>query len=189
MALVQNLVTGRIIADSLEAFPSGTWGSYAETITPIEFTDGIFEGYYLNWGGFINNGTLNSFISAPYAGYTTNWGGTKSDAVLNSFTNAAYAGYTTNFGAQNVNPVPDAVNVDIDSIIDRPKDQFVYYKLKGYNPNTQTYETWVEKENITARPELFNPGAHPPTYERNVNLIAPSGNALINIIIVGRWIE
>jgi hypothetical protein len=173
----------------LESFPAGNWGCYQETISPIEFVDGYFTGNYENWGGTIRNDALNSFISAGYAGYTTNWGGTVEPGALDSFTNAAYAGYTTNFGGNVVSPVPDMSVVDIDSVIDHPKDQFIYYKFKGYNPITMTYETWIEKENITARPELFDPGGKFPTYERSPNLIAPSGAALVNITIVARWIQ
>lgn len=177
------------MSDGLEFFPGGNWGSYSTSIVPLEFTDGLFQGNYENWGGTIRESALNSFTSPGYAGYTTNWGGTPEFDILNSFTNAAYAGYTTNFGGNTVNTVPDFTVVDIDSVIDYPKDQFIYYKLKGYNPNTLSYETWVEKENITGRPELFDPGRNPPTYERGVNLIAPSGAALVNITIVARWIQ
>jgi hypothetical protein len=189
MTLVQTLLTTQIIVDSLEAFPVGNWGCYQESISPIEFVDGYFTGNYENWGGTIRNDALNSFTGPAYAGYTTNWGGTPEVGALDSFINAAYAGYTTNFGGNTINPIPDMAVVDVDSVINNPKDQFIYYKLKGYNPNTLSYETWIEKENITARPELFDPGNNPPTYERNVNLISPSGAALVNITIVARWIQ
>lgn len=190
MTLVQTLLTTQIIIDSLEVYPSGSWGCLSQTISPIEFIDGYYIGEYQNWGGFISNTSLNSFRGPGYSGYTTNWNGTIEPGALNSFKNAAYAGYTTNFGTSTVNTVPDLAVIDIDSVKDYPKAQFIYYKLKGYNPNTMAYETWVEKENITARPELFDPGAHPPTYDKGVvNLIAPSGAALVNITIVARWIQ
>lgn len=190
MTLVQILVTTPIIVDSLESFPAGNWGCFTETISPLEFIDGYYIGNNQNWGGFINIQTVDSFTGPAYSGYTTNWNGTPELEALNSFINQAYAGYTTNFGGNIVSTVPDMVVVDIDSVIDYPKDQFIYYKLKGYNPNTMTYETWVEKENITARPELFDPGANPPTYDKGVvNLTPPSGAALVNITIVARWIQ
>jgi hypothetical protein len=189
MAIVQILVTTNIMSDAPEFFPSGTWGSNSTLVAPLEFTEGTYQGNYENWGGFINNTSLNSFNNPGYAGYTTNWGGAIETDALNAFTNAAYAGYTTNFGGNVVNPIPDMSVVDINSVIDNPKDQFIYYKFKGYNPITMTYETWIEKENITGRPELFDPGGKFPTYERGPNLIAPSGAALVNITIVARWIQ
>jgi hypothetical protein len=189
MTLVQTLLTTQIIVDSPEAFPAESWGCSSVSVSLTEFVDGSYTGNYQNWGGSINNAALNSFEHPGYAGYTTNWLATPEVGALNSFTNAQYAGYTTNFGAQPVNTVPDLAVIDIDSVKDYPKDQFVYYKLKGYNPNTMTYETWVEKETITARPEVFDPGQNPPTYERSIDSIAPSGAALVNITIVARWIE
>lgn len=189
MTLVQQLLTTQIIVESRIDYPSGNWGCFSESISPIEFIDGYYIGNNETWGCTIRNEALNSFLEPTYAGYTTNWGGTPELDILDSFANAAYAGYTTNFGGNIVNPIPDMTVVDIDSVIDNPKDQFIYYKLKGYNPNTLSYETWIEKENITGRPELFDPGANPPTYERGVNLIAPSGAALFNITIVARWIQ
>lgn len=189
MTLVQTLLTTQIIVDSLEAYPSGNWGGYDELVSPVEFNDGYFEGNFQNWGGFQNTGALNLFVNAPYAGYTTNFNGSQQNGALNAFLNAQYAGYTTNFNVQNLSKAPEMGEVDYNSVIDHPKDQFVYYKLKGFNPITQTYEIWIEKEDITARPELFDLGRIPPTYERGVNLIAPSGNALVNITIVARWIQ
>lgn len=189
MTLVQMLLTTQIIVDSLEAYPSGNWGGSTISISPLEFLDGYYIGNYQNWGGFINIQTINSFTGPAYAGYTTNWNATPEIGALNAFGNAAYAGYTTNFGGNIVNPFPDMAVVDVDSVKDNPKDQFIYYKLKGYNPITMTYETWIEKENITGRPELFDPGGKFPTYERGPNLIAPSGAALVNITIVARWIQ
>jgi hypothetical protein len=189
MTLVQTLLTTQIIVDSPEAFPSGSWGCYTEDTSPLEFVDGIFTGNYQNWGGFISTTSINSFESPGYSGYTTNWAGTIEVSAINAFQNPQYAGYTTNFGTQTVNTVVDLKVVDIDSVKDYPKDQFVYYKLKGYNTTTMAFETWVEKEIITARPELFDPGQNPPTYERSVNSIAPSGAALVNITIVARWIQ
>lgn len=189
MTIAQELLTTQILLDTIEGFPSGSWGSYSESISPVEFQDGFYEGNYQNWGCFNTNTTLNLFQSPTYAGYTTNFGGIQETTMLNSFSNGAYAGYTTNFGGQNVSTIPDFTVVDYNSVIDHPKDQFLYYKLKGFNTITQTYETWIEKEDITARPELFDAGRNPPTIERDVNRIAPSGNALVNITIVARWIQ
>lgn len=190
MTLVQTLITTQIIIDSLEDYPSGSWGCFTETISPVEFADGYYQGNYQNWAGVpVSTATLSSFNAPGYAGYTTNWNATPELQALNSFINAAYAGYTTNFSAGPIVVNPDMAVVDIDSVKNYPKDQFIYYKLKGLNLNTMTYETWVEKEIITSRPELFDPGQNPPTYERTVNLIAPSGAALVNITIVARWIQ
>src|SRR5260221_12565211 len=144
MTLVQVLITTPIIVDSLEAFPSGSWGCYNESISLIEFVDGYYTGNYQNWSGTILNTTVNAFNGPAYAGYTTNWLATPEVGAINAFTNGAYAGYTTNFGGSVVS-TPLVKVVDIDSVIDYPKDQFIYYKLKGYNPNTLSYEIWIEK--------------------------------------------
>src|SRR6185369_30687 len=143
MTLVQTLITTQIIVDSLEAYPGGNWGSTTMSVSPLEFLDGYFTGNFLNWGGTININTINGFDGPAYAGYTTNWLATPELGALNAFQNAAYAGYTTNFGGSVVGTNPDLGLVDVDSVKDYPKDQFIYYKLKGYNPNTMTYETWI----------------------------------------------
>lgn len=187
MALVQIDLATLNMSNVPESFPGGHWESSASDVIAPAFALGIYEGNFLNWGGAVVS-TTNFFTSQPYAGYTTNFGAVIDAGTLNTFRGDVYQGYSTNFGAE-FNNSSELDPRDIDSVIEYPKDQFIYYKVKGYNPITQTYETWVEKEDITSRPELFDSGRHPPTIERDVNKLAPSGNALVNITIVARWIQ
>lgn len=165
------------------------WDGYT-TVVNLHFTDGRFQGNFLNWGGFDMQSTLAFFNNSPYAGYTTNFAATENSfIVVASFVNSPYAGYTTNFAGIQLLENRSEEDVDIDSVIDHPKDQRIYYKLRGYNTSTQQYETWVIVENITGRPELFDPNRNPPNVENDVYKTAPSTNSLDNITIVGRWIQ
>jgi len=166
------------------------WDGYAGT-TPIQFTDGVFQGYMLDWGSYDNQNVNSPFFNQPYAGYNSNWGGVTSDNMVDSFKNELYTGYNTNWGKYE-QPIEESLfDIDINSVIDHPKDQTIYYKLKGWNPLTSSWEAWVISENITGRPELFDPvpGRHPANVERDVFKTPPSGNNLVNIVIVSRWIE
>jgi hypothetical protein len=74
-------------------------------------------------------------------------------------------------------------------ILTWPKDQQIYYKLVGYNTNTQTFETWVIAEEIVPRTETFDPSGNFPNFDYGIFFTPPSGNQLSNIKIVGRWIQ
>jgi hypothetical protein len=101
-------------------------------------------------------------------------------------------GYGINYGGIIADPTSLINNpyfVDNQQYITWPKDQQIYYKLVGYNTQTQLFETWIITEEIIPRPELFDPTRNPPSIDYNVYFAPPSGNKLSNIKIVGRWIQ
>lgn len=195
MAITQIISLGLNITGDFHFSASDRWDGYSCVIA-TDFPEGPFQGYQLNWGVFDSQDTINPFQNQPYSGYTTNWGSAQTDGTLGAFENQTYAGYTTNWGQFDGQPVDTSINdIDMNTIIDHPKDQTIYYKLKGYNSITQQYESWIISHNITGRPALDgglfdpDPGREPPNVERDVFKTPPSGNTLSNIIIVARWIE
>ena len=188
MALVQIITSNTNLIDSPNFAPADRWDGYV-CETNNNFIAGFFQGYCLNWDGFNTLGVLNNFSNMPYSGYTTNFAGMDLPPALNTFINSSYSGYTTNFGGEESFANRSLDNVDNDTVIDHPKDQTIFFKLKGFNPSTQSYETWVVSEEITSRPETFDPGRNPPNYMDDVYKTPPSNNNLVNIIIVARWIE
>jgi hypothetical protein len=194
MATVQIILSSTTIFDDHSYTTSSKWDG-TSVATALSFNDQVnYQGYFF-WGGFEQTQTINSFTNQSYAGYNTNWAGTEQIQSINSFTNQSYAGYNTNWDGTQVINITSTQNVDYNSVIDHPKDQTIYYKLKGYNPITQSYESWVISHNITARPSLDgglfeqNSNRYPPNIERDIFKTPPSGNALVNIVIVSRWIE
>lgn len=180
--------SNQFITDGSDFTPAARWDGYASTMS-VAFADGYYEGNNTNWNGTSLSTTVNLIQNIQYSGYNTNWGQIQSNVVV-LFQNSPYAGYSTNWGKTNeLDGYASVNNVDINSVIDHPKDQTFYFKLKGYNPNTNTYETWIITEDITSRPELFDPGRHPPNFENGVYFTPPSGNPLVNIAIVARWIQ
>lgn len=195
MATTQIVMTTLNLNDGKYISPTGQWAGTAISSNTSEIETGKFLGYCLNWNGFNNQQVLNSISPEAYAGYSTNFDGININGAIDSFQNEQYTGYTTNWG-KYVEPVEESVyDVDKDTTIDHPKDQTIYYKLRGWNPLTSTYESWVISQNITARPALDgglfdpDPGRQPPNIERDVFKTPPSGNTLTGIIIVSRWIE
>ncbi len=189
MALVQIILNGMTISNDPNFTPSGEWGNQSIPMN-LHFTDGYYQGYNTTWGGFDQQSPIDFSVNEQYSGYTTNFQAIQNLQVAQaSFINATYSGYSTNFGFNNENEVRSVSNVAKNTIIDHPKDQTIYYKLKGYNPNTQSYESWIISENITGQPELFDPGRNPPNFESDVYFTPPSLNNLVNIIIVARWIQ
>lgn len=194
MAVVQLINLGIQISDSDHFTAADRWDGY---VCPIarDFPEGPFQGYMLDWGGLVHLGVLESYENTGYSGYSTNFGSHNINGSIGSFENTGYAGYTTNWGKYEAPVEESAYDVDMDSIVDHPKDQTIFYKLKGWNANTQQYESWVISQNITGRPSLDGglfdpiPGRSPPNVERDVFKTPPSGNTLSNIIIVARWIE
>lgn len=184
----------QITADS-NFTASGRWDGYSCVIAR-DFPEGPFQGYMLDWGVFENQDTINTFQNQQYSGYTTNWGIHQTSGTVGAFENEKYAGYTTNWGQYDDQPIEASFkDVDMNTIVDYPKDQIIYYKLKGWNNQTQQYESWIISHNVTGRPALDgglfdpDPGREPPNVERDVFKTPPSGNTLSNIIIVARWIE
>lgn len=196
MVLVQTLFTTPSLFDGGDFSASGGWDGYS-TPFPIPLADSVFQGYFENWGGYDNQPSNSPFINQPYSGYNTNWGSVNEDTVIGAFVNNIYAGYNTNWGqiVESTDVPPSLVDVDLDSVVDHPKDQTVYYKLKGWNSTTLSYEVWVISHNITARlpldGSLFDPdpGRSPPEIERDIFKTNPSGNPLIDIVITARWLE
>jgi hypothetical protein len=188
MSVIYLELAGTNIQDTQDLFPLGHWDGYNNSPIPQAFSQGIALGLGNTWGGLALTTTVNSITNFPYIGYTTNFAASN-EPVVEKFINGSYVGYTTNFGGSAYNNTSEFTNTDIDSVIDYPKAQFVYFKLKGFNPNTQTYENWIIKEDITSRPELFDPGRNPPTRDLGVFTTPPSGHALVNIVIVARWIQ
>jgi hypothetical protein len=176
--------------------PADHWDGYVEDMGRNVF-GGIFQGYSLNWGTFDSQGANSPFFNQPYSGYNTNWASLNQDGALGAYVNDKYIGYNTNWGEvkESTDVPPSLADNDLNSVVDHPKTQTIFYKLRGWNPLTLAYEDWVISENITARTKLDGalfdpvPGRSPPNVERDVFKTPPSGNSLINIIITARWIE
>lgn len=150
-------------------------------------TGGNFNhGGLANTFSFLDYGLQHGDFSLQHGGLASAWGGVEV-AILTSL-ESPYGGYLSTFGASSAdNPI--TIAADEDPILLHPKDQKIYYKLKGYNNNTNEYETWIIQEEIVPRPETFNPSGSVPNIDLNVFFAPPSGNTLTNIRIVGRWIQ
>lgn len=144
--------------------PLGAWVTEARSLQ-LAFQDGKYQGDFLNWGGF-GMGAVGAFTDTVYQGYSTNW-----DIIDNL-----------------IGGLSSAV-VDVNSLKNLPKAHTIFYKLRGYNPATEEYEVWVISEDITTRPETFNPGGNPPNRENSIYYTPPSGNQLNDIVIVARWLH
>jgi hypothetical protein len=187
MSTVYQGLSGLSIQDSSDIYTGSHWDGYFPNPVPQAFLQGTPNASNQNWGGVIL-AVPTGLNNIPYIGYDTNFTAMV-EPIFVPFKNIPYIGFTTNFAGTQYNNVLSVPNVDLDSVIGNPKPKLIYYKLKGYNPLTQLYETWIEIEDITSRPEQFNPGNHFPTRERDVYQFAPSNDALVNIVIVGRWIQ
>jgi hypothetical protein len=146
------------------------------------------------------NNTYTNVVNAENQGSVFNtYGGianSQSSAVATSLASTTtqtfqnYNGYMSNFtGAPASSLVGTVTLMDNQQVLPWPKDQQIYYKLVGFNTNTQTFETWVIAEEIVPRPETFDPTGNFPNIDYNVFFTPPSGNKLVNIKIVGRWIQ
>lgn len=196
MAIAQTLTNGQHLVETPSFTPADRWDGYSEESIGKDFPDGKFQGYQLNWGTFDNQESFNPFQNQQYSGYLSNWGGQNLNGTFNAFSNEQYVGYSTNWGKYDDQPIDTSIkDIDMNTIVDFPKEKKTYYKLRGYNPLTQQFEAWVVSHNITGRPPLDgglfdpDPGREPPNVERDVFKTPPSGNTLTDIIIVGRWIE
>jgi len=167
-----------------------------------------FDLTITNFGSSENfGGQANTFASADfdlargsslqdYGGLASNYDAVNVNNIIGSAGDQVYNGITTNFDTRPI-LAPQSIQVDNNPILTHPKDQTIYYKVSGYNPNTSSYETWVIAENIVPRPELFNtpgslpinPNSSPPNVDLGIFYTPPSGNPLIDIKIVGRWIQ
>ena len=156
-------------------------------------------------GNFPFTGLANSFSAEnydtdtfannteiPYTGaYAASFDGVVVSNALDGVTPENYVGFMVDYGAVVADRIPviDSALYDNQPILTWPKDQQIYYKLSGFNTNTQTYETWVIAEEIVPRPETFDPTGNFPNVDFGVYFTPPSGNPLVNIKIIGRWIQ
>src|SRR5678815_210256 len=141
MTLTQVLLTSNSasIYDGYD-FPASTGWDGTVLTAPQQFLDGIFQGYFLDWAGVDEQSSLFLFVNTPYSGYTTNFAATENSiSNIANFTNLPYSGYTTNFAGISLINDRSEEDVDFDSVIDHPKDQHIYYKLKGYNTVSYTH--------------------------------------------------
>lgn len=140
----------------------------------------------------IVNPEIQGSLFQPYGGIGNSQSSQVPSNIINSTTNIfqGYSGYAINFQNTVITvPTPNPSLTDNLPVLTWPKDQQIYYKLVGFNPNTQTNETWVIAEEIVPRPETFDPTGNFPNVDYNVFFTPPSGNQLVNIRIVGRWIQ
>jgi hypothetical protein len=144
----------------------------ANNIEQTNLPTAIQGSAFQNYGGIANN-----FSSADAIGI--------SGSVF-----LGYTGYAASMQGALASPLPPTPElIDNQPVAPWPKDQHIYYKLVGYNTNTSTFETWIIVENIVDRTETFEPSGSFPNIDYNVFFSPPSGNALSNIRIVGRWIQ
>jgi len=194
MAIAEIINFNNNVGSGIRLGPADHWDGYSENIAGNIF-GGIFQGLNLNWGGFGQSATLLPFDNQPYVGYNTNWGSFITGGVTDAFVAQPYVGYNTNWGSVKEIDNKSLNDTDINATIDHPKNQKIYYKLRGFNSLTNDYEVWVISQNITGRPALDGglfdptPGREPPNYERDVFKTPPSGNSLIDIMIIARWIQ
>ena len=173
--------------------------SYAFDSTAVNF------GSNLDYLGIANNyvaadlGNQQGSLDNEYGGVATNFTASEANEVANSVSDQDYSGVMTNFNTTIVDET-QSKQMDNNPILLHPKDQKIYYKLSGYNPNTSLRETWIISEQIVPRPELFDsnknpppvlfdPNGNPPNVDLGVFYTPPSGNPLVDIKIVGRWIQ
>jgi hypothetical protein len=190
MAIAEIVNFNNVVGAGIRLGPADHWDGYTENIGGNIF-GGLYQGTSLNFGGFDHPYSGVPFTNQPHSGYNTNWGKIEVGGISGAFAAQPYVGYNTNYSALGEYDNRAIYNSDINSVVDHPKDQTIYYKLKGWNPLTSAYEVWVISENITGRPELFDPtpGRSPPNVERDIFKTPPSGNSLTGIVIVARWAQ
>lgn len=148
-------------------------------------------GNYANWGAtstvtlVANNGQIN----IPFTGgYMVTYGANPLSNLANSSVVTQYNGYNTNYGSSVILNTQTTLT-DLDPVAPHPKNQTIFYKMAGFNPNTQQLENWIISEEIVTRPELFDPTRSPPNVDFGTFTTPPSGHNLVNIKIVARWIQ
>lgn len=145
-----------------------------------------YGGYMTNYSGTSIQASQGS-LEVPYQGYDCTYGALNAQNVTNGAKDQTYNGIMS-IGIVNISPIQN-IQLDNSMVYAYPKDQQIYYKLRGFNSNTSLYETWIISEEIVPRPEVFDPTRSPPNIDLNVFFSPPSGNTLSNIRIVGRWIQ
>lgn len=188
-----NLTTGRTAIAGNGAYTSG--GYIFPLVNYLDFNvnngltlvDGYFSNSSFGFSHLLNN--IMSIDGYGYSGSSINFGGITLENNANVFDASKYSGSQTNYGELSLEDGYEFKDVDYDATSIYPKDKTIYYKLRGYNPNTQTHETWVTKKDIVKRPELYSPELNPPNYLHGIYYTPPSGNSLVDIVIISRWIE
>lgn len=179
---------------------TGNTMSYATDIIAINFgTNENYSGNSSNFmGGDLGNG--QGEVENFYAGIANNYLALDVSTNISNITkDQDYFGVNNNYNTILADST-QSKQMDNNPILLHPKDQKIYYKVAGYNPNTSSYETWIISEQIVPRPELFDsnqnpppvlfdPNGNPPNVDLGIFYTPPSGNPLVDIKIVGRWIQ
>lgn len=150
-------------------------------------------GGLTNTEGPIDTNAFHGSAFEEYAGTANNQSSAEPQLIIGpDGLFVSYSGYAISYLGNVANPPTldqESGLVDNQPVLPWPKDQKIYYKLRGFNTNTSTYETWVISEEIVPRTETFNPSDSFPNIDYNVFFSPPSGNTLSNIRIMARWIE
>lgn len=160
-------------------------------------------GNFIYGGVAYSNNTLDlqnnpeaseTSIFEEFVGYAINANALDMQSIISSEDiDQSYTGYAAAYNG--IEPALEIAKKEYSTLIDNnpvlphPKDQRIYYKLVGYNTDTQIFESWIIVENIVARTETFDPSGSFPNIDNDVYFSPPSGNNLSNIKIVGRWIQ
>ena len=153
-----------------------------------------FGGASGNWDGqnFDVNTFSNNLETQYVGGPITSFGTLESPNSYDGVVDQHYEGFMVDYGAvvaTGFSSITSNTMINNQPLAPWPKDQKIYYKMVGYNTNTQTFETWIIVENIVDRVETFGPTNDFPNIDYGVFFTPPSGNPLVNIKIVGRWIQ
>jgi hypothetical protein len=165
--------------------------SNGQNLGPISIGGSFLDTGIGNSYGSYNTSSFQGSAFNTYAGIANNYAGAVAANVISSTgLFQSYTGYNSSFnGLIAAAPVPNPPQLDNQIVFPWSKQQQIYYKLVGFNTNTQSFETWIIAEEIVPRPETFDPTGNPPSVDYNVYFAPPSGNKLVNIKIVGRWIQ
>ncbi len=166
--------------------------SNAQDLGAIALGNNFTYGGTANDYGATNINTFANNASVPYVGpYSASFNATVVSSSTNAVVPQSFIGYNAAYGATIAADMvrPTSYLNDNQPVAPWPKNQQIYYKLVGYNTNTQSFETWIIAEEIVPRPETFDPTGNFPNIDYNVYFTPPSGNKLVNIKIVGRWIQ
>lgn len=158
--------------------------------TPGVGSTNIFGGDMTNWGATSIVDEASTLQQTFTGGYMVTYGALPLNNILGAaFQPQGVTGINTGYGAAISLNIGVITSADMDPVAPHPKNQTIFFKLSGFNPQTQQLENWIISEEIVPRPELFDPTRSPPTVDFGVFTTPPSGHALTNIKIVARWIQ
>lgn len=153
-------------------------------------SNNIFGGDFANYGASSVIDESSNLSLSFTGGYMVTYGANPLNNVLNgAFQPQGLSGINTNYGAVSTLNISLLSSADLDPVVPHPKNQTIFFKLSGFNPQTQQLENWIISEEIVPRPELFDPTRSPPNVDFGIFTTPPSGHALTNIKIVARWIQ